>query len=393
MYHKVLVIGGSRNIGYLSSIRLLDSGATVTFLLRKVEVFDGNETIQKYVEQGKARLVQGDALIKDDVQRAWDEAAKGDDKPVDLLLFTVGFTVIPVAYAKSTHIIYARPHASKSKNPILPADRTLFLVNVPVDATDREVSLFFKNCGTVERVVYDREGLDSEQLAGEISDSDGEDEEGSMDVDAPEQPRKKRRVQKDKQTKPVPPTVVPLPTVPLRTLRKTGSSAHVVFLDASSLAKALVPPSKPRPWPSSEEPRGLAHYAALYDSRRPPLDVVKAHADTSMNLFEFELAQAKQKSTYRKGEAIVDEDGFTLVTRGGAYGQTLGGGVGVASKTFQMTGRTGSKKKKEPKEKETFYAFQKAEKQRKALLDLKKNFEADKARIEKLKESRRFKPY
>ncbi|KIJ19371.1 hypothetical protein PAXINDRAFT_127493 [Paxillus involutus ATCC 200175] len=311
-----------------------------------------------------------------------------------------GFTVIPVAYAKSTHIIYARPHASKSKNPTLPADRTLFLVNIPVDATDREVSLFFKNCGTVERVVYDREGLDSEQLAGEISDSDDEDEEGtgsSMDVDAPEnneeQPRKKRRGQKDKKAKPVPPTVVPLPTVPLRTFRKTGSSAHVVFLDASSLAKALVAPPKPRPWPSSEEPRGLAHYAALYDSRRPPLGVVKAHADTSMNLFEFELAQAKKKSVYRKGEAIVDEDGFTLVTRGGAYGQTLGGGVGVASKTFQMTGRTGSKKKKEPKEKETFYAFQKAEKQRKALLDLKKNFEEDKARIEKLKESRRFKPY
>ncbi|KIJ16659.1 hypothetical protein PAXINDRAFT_74801, partial [Paxillus involutus ATCC 200175] len=97
MYHKVLVIGGSRNIGYLSSIRLLDSGATVTFLLRKVEVFDGDETIQRYLEQGKARLVQGDALIKDDVQRAWDEAAKGDDTPVDLLLFTVGIVGSPNA--------------------------------------------------------------------------------------------------------------------------------------------------------------------------------------------------------------------------------------------------------------------------------------------------------
>ncbi|KAF9220200.1 hypothetical protein BS17DRAFT_797851 [Gyrodon lividus] len=92
MHHKVLVIGGSRNIGYLSSIRLLDSGATVTFLLRRVEAFDDNEIIQKYVKEGKARLVQGDALIKDDVQRAWDEAVKGDDKPVDLLLFTVGST-------------------------------------------------------------------------------------------------------------------------------------------------------------------------------------------------------------------------------------------------------------------------------------------------------------
>ncbi|KAF9220201.1 hypothetical protein BS17DRAFT_358592 [Gyrodon lividus] len=312
-----------------------------------------------------------------------------------------GFTVIPVSYSRSTHIIYARAHVSKTKNPTFPAERTLFLVNVPVDATDREISLFFKNCGTVERVVYDRDVFDDEQLGGENSDSDDEDEDegtgSSMDVDPPEntegQPRKRRKSRKDAKGKPVPPTVVPLPTVPLRTLRKTGSSAHIIFLDASSLEKALIPPLKPRSWPSSEEPKGLVHYAAVYDSRRPPLDAVRAHADTSMDLFEFELAKTKQKSVYRKGEAIVDEDGFTLVTRGGAYGQALGGGVGVASKTFQATGRTGSKKKREPKEKDAFYAFQKAEKQRKALLDLKKNFEADKARVEKLKESRRFKPY
>ncbi|KAF9222317.1 hypothetical protein BS17DRAFT_783512 [Gyrodon lividus] len=84
-------------------------------------------------------------------------------------------------------------------------------------------------------------------------------------------------------------------------------------------------------------------------SRRPPLDAVKAHVDTPVDPFEFELAKAKKKSVYRKGEAIVDEDGFTLVTRGGAYGQAHDGGVGVASKTFQATGRTGSKKKREPK--------------------------------------------
>lgn len=56
-----------------------------------MEAFDNDETIQRYIEKGKARLVKGDVLIKDDVQRAWDEAAKGDDnKPVDLLVFSVG---------------------------------------------------------------------------------------------------------------------------------------------------------------------------------------------------------------------------------------------------------------------------------------------------------------
>ncbi|KAG6331250.1 hypothetical protein ID866_7835, partial [Astraeus odoratus] len=88
---KVLSVGGSRNIGYYTSIRLL--GATVTFLLRSTAVFDKDETIQKHVASGKARLVKGDALVKEDVERAWAEASKGDDnRPVDFLVFTVGGT-------------------------------------------------------------------------------------------------------------------------------------------------------------------------------------------------------------------------------------------------------------------------------------------------------------
>jgi len=107
---------------------------------------------------------------------------------------------------------------------------------------------------------------------------------------------------------------------------------------------------------------------ALYDSLRPPLDAVREHADTSMELYEYEVAKGKQKSSHRKGEVIVDEDGFTLVTRGGAYGKTLGGGVGVASKTFDGSGQANrGRKKKEGKEKDAFYAFQRAEKQRKGM--------------------------
>ncbi|KAJ7614598.1 ribosomal RNA-processing protein 7-domain-containing protein [Mycena polygramma] len=307
-----------------------------------------------------------------------------------------GFTVLPVSYAgASTHYIYARAHTGSKKNvspQALPDGRTLFLVNVPPDATERELSLLFKGAGTVEKVVFD---LDAQEALVEDDDSDDEDEE--MEDDAEEvaddagegQPRKRRKL-----SKPVPPKVIPLPSTSLRRLRPTGRTAHLVFLDASSLERALAPQPKTRPWPTSEEPAGVAHYAALYDSLRPPLDTVRAHADSAMELFEFEQRQAKQQSKYRKGEAIVDEDGFTLVTRGGAYGQTLGGGVAVASKKFQESGETRTRnKKKEPKQKANFYAFQKAEKQRNDLMELKKNWEADKAKVEKLKASRRFKPY
>jgi ribosomal RNA-processing protein 7 len=319
-----------------------------------------------------------------------------------------GFTIIPVTYSSSTHIIYARPHSGSKKTPkqTLPNGRTLFLVNVPPDATERELILLFKHAGTVEKVVFDDDVM--ELLEAEESES--EREEGAvMEDESQEQPRKKRKVLKDDTG---PPKVSPLPRTPLRTLRKTGACAHVIFLDSSSLERALTTPQKSRPWPRSpDEPSGLAHYTALYDSLRPPLDVVREHADTSMELYEYELARSKQKYSHRKGEAVVDEDGFTLVTRGGAYGKTLGGGVGVANKTFDGSSQNQhGRKKKEGKEKDAFYAFQKAEKQRKgmfpcrcfnpdanrrhaAIMDLKKNWEADKAKVEKLKESRRFKPY
>ncbi|KAI5983087.1 ribosomal RNA-processing protein 7-domain-containing protein [Pisolithus albus] len=315
-----------------------------------------------------------------------------------------GFAVIPVAYAHSTHIIYAKAHASFSKptKSIFPPARSLFLVNVPVDATERELSLFFRYAGTVERVVFDQTDLGDLELHGHASgsgsaseDGDSEGPDTSMDVDAEEnaesRPRKSRKDKK--KDEPTPPAVVPLPAGPHRTLHKTGAVAHVVFLDSSVLTKALTPLPKPRVWPSSEEPRGVARYRALYDEQRPRLDIVKAHADTAMELYEFELAKSRHKSAYRKGEALVDKDGFTMVVRGGAYGKTLGGGVSVASKQFQAAGKTGNKQKKEPREKTLFYAFQKAERQRQAIMDLKNNFEEDKARVERLKRSRRFRPY
>ncbi|KAG1742654.1 permease for cytosine/purines, uracil, thiamine, allantoin-domain-containing protein [Suillus paluster] len=53
-----------------------------------------NETIQNYVKKGKARLVQGDALVKSDVRQAWSEAQGSDSEPtqVDFLIFTVSGT-------------------------------------------------------------------------------------------------------------------------------------------------------------------------------------------------------------------------------------------------------------------------------------------------------------
>lgn len=322
-----------------------------------------------------------------------------------------GFTVIPVSYSSSSiHYLYGRSHSETQKEfaNSLPSGRTLFLANVPPDATERAFIQLFRSCGTVERVIFDS-GIPEvdKESDGEEDEAEVEDEEMSVNNGYDEQSSKRRRPAQVK-----PPRMIPLPLKQIQGLRKSARSAYIVFLDSSSLDRTLTLPHKIRPWPLSEEdPSGLLYYKTLYSTLRPPLDAVRTHADSWIDVYEYELSTTKQKSKYRKGEAIVDEDGFTLVTRGGAYGQTLGGGVAVASKRFQKTGQsTRTRTKKESKEKESFYGFQKAEKQRNGakiyallfvlgvhmmteLINLKRKWEEDKAKVEKLKASRRFKPY
>ncbi|EIM88294.1 uncharacterized protein STEHIDRAFT_95369 [Stereum hirsutum FP-91666 SS1] len=340
-------------------------------------------------------------------------------------------TVLPITYSdECLHFLYIRAHnpgsSAKAKAKSLPSGRTLFIVNPPPDATEREITLLFKSCGTIERVVFGSPQSDAADGGdGESSeDTDMEDDE-EVEEDEEDEPMKgpaskRRKLDKDgRSARLSAPQVFPLPSTPLRIIRPTGRFAYVVFLDSSSLERALSlssqPPKKksastssppyPRPWLlDPEAPSGLAHYTALYDVSRPPMDVIRLHADSSIELYDYNLEKRKRalqkESKYRKGEAIVDEDGFTLVTRGGAYGQAVGGGVGVASKKF-MDG-TGKKKdesggtrkrKKGKKEKEAFYAFQVHEKKRKDLMDLKANFEKDKEKVEQLRASKKFKPY
>lgn len=290
-------------------------------------------------------------------------------------------------------MLYIRAHVggtSRNANKAQwPEDRTIFLVNVPPDATEREITFLFKSCGTVERVVFDAD------RPGEESDEESDAESAESDASSLSQQshsrKKAKAVAKSSTFEQGPPSrgqrpkVEPLPVAPLRTLRRTGQTAHVVFLDASSCTRALAFAQahagvKPVSWPTNadeERPRGLAHYIKQYESARPPLDAVRAHADSAIARFDFDLAARKaalrRESKYKKGEALVDEDGFTLVVRGGAYGQAVGGGVGVASRKFMdehtkgihgKESRSKRKRHKEGKEKDAFYAFQIHEKKR-----------------------------
>jgi len=112
----ILVFGGSRNIGYYTTLRLLsksrfplmkgsfvpdiltnsdcrvrttDHGHSATLLLRNANTFDNDERMQPHVESGRAQLVLGDALVLDDVKRAWEKATDFG-RVVDYVVFSIG---------------------------------------------------------------------------------------------------------------------------------------------------------------------------------------------------------------------------------------------------------------------------------------------------------------
>ena len=290
-----------------------------------------------------------------------------------------GFNVLPVAYTETiTHFMYVKAHMGSKKRKRFPDGRTLFVVNVPPDATEKELVDLFSYAGTVEKVVFDQDYEDQEEvILDEVNETDSEEEGTGMEVEdgavvsgsgsgEPSMSRKRKRGSKMKEDEP--PVVVPLPTAPLRTYRQSGQTAHIVFLDTSSVERAISKAFKRRPWPQSSEPNGLDYVLSLDKALHPPMDIIREHANSYMARYDWEQEKQKQKSTYKKGEAIVDEDGFTLVTKGGAYGQTLGGGVGVMSRQVAEKLKDGGdlegKKKKKKKEKEGFYAFQVHEKKR-----------------------------
>ncbi|KDN48325.1 hypothetical protein RSAG8_02917, partial [Rhizoctonia solani AG-8 WAC10335] len=99
----VLLLGASRNIGYLVAHRLLAKGHTCTFLLRRTDAMESDPSMSEYVRNGLAKLVGGDALVREDVQKAWDVANSGGQVEVIFsgiggypsLSFTKGFVQNP----------------------------------------------------------------------------------------------------------------------------------------------------------------------------------------------------------------------------------------------------------------------------------------------------------
>ncbi|CAE6460637.1 unnamed protein product [Rhizoctonia solani] len=85
---RVLLFGASRNTGYFVAQRLLAKGHTCTLLLRKPEAMESDPAMSGFIKDGKVKLVGGDALAQEDVQKAWNIASS--EGQVDVVFFGIG---------------------------------------------------------------------------------------------------------------------------------------------------------------------------------------------------------------------------------------------------------------------------------------------------------------
>lgn len=171
-------------------------------------------------------------------------------------------------------------------------------------------------------------------------------------------------------------------------------------------------------------PLGLAYFLARHDTLRPALPLIKSHADSSVKRYTFlrshphldpersanggigQMVGGIKIASYGPEGEPLDEDGFTIVLPGGKYGRSLGSAGGAVKFARRSKSEIEEELKKSKAMKgqmeglEDFYRFQTRERRKEKLADMRRQFEEDRLKIEKLKDAggekggkRRFKPY
>ncbi|RIB17489.1 ribosomal RNA-processing protein 7-domain-containing protein [Gigaspora rosea] len=254
----------------------------------------------------------------------------------------------------SIHYCYFKSHDprinTRDNSTILPAERTLFITNLPVDTTEHHIQNIFEECGIIDRILF--HGKKKKQKFNETAENSVL--EGSRNLLIP------------------------------------GSTAHIVFKDSEGLTNALNMVQKKRIWNIRDQdipPLGLKRWLQEYQKLRTDPNKLGAQVDEYMRKFE-EAEQEKHKALEARRNQP-DEDGFILVTGTGKRNINTDGTITVTAVKADVV------KNLKPKNKELvdFYRFQMREAKREKLAELRKKFEDDKRKIADLKAARRFKPY
>ncbi|KAF9928051.1 Ribosomal RNA-processing protein 7, partial [Linnemannia zychae] len=271
-------------------------------------------------------------------------------------------------YKNIHHYLYFKKHESPKEDAKTPKNRTLFVINIPIDSTESQIRELFKPCGRVVSVQFlnrVRENTltkEEREQQEELERFEREAAEIEAQVQAAGSKGKKgsanRATGSGKQDQ-----------EGQRRLYATGSQAYVVFLEEQELNKALAMKKKNRVWihtGADATPADVAKLNGLgvskwlneYHTRRPDPASLQLKVDDYMDKFERSEYEAQQAALARHN--TMDEDGFTLVTRAGNKGHNSDGVITITAAKAEDVKNLKPKKK----ELQDFYRFQMREAKR-----------------------------
>ncbi|MCJ1291683.1 Meiotic recombination protein dmc1 [Xylographa carneopallida] len=289
---------------------------------------------------------------------------------------------------QAVHYLYLHPHEPKIPTPTTP--RSLFLVNVPPDATDTQIKHLCSKqlgipSGRIEEVQFEgtRKRFHQEKTdmsSGLAPTGQAENRKKGM--------KRKRGVEEisvDHMDR------MRLPETWDRPVWHSGSNAVVVFVDRASMEAVVRAVRRVQKggekivWgdgmegktPTLGSQRYLNHQKMRYPEKTFLLETVNSFMTAYANQEKartHKLARQRQKP---------DEDGFVTVTRGGRIGP---------ARQEEAKERL-EKQKEKQKGLEDFYRFQSREKRKERAGELIRKFEQDREKVKKMRERRgRFKP-
>ncbi|CAD0111836.1 unnamed protein product [Aureobasidium uvarum] len=311
------------------------------------------------------------------------------------------YTILPLsipptaAFPVATkHYLYLRPNAPKIATDTTP--RELFIVNLPIDATEPHLRNLFAAHGggaRVERVEFEGARTGRKITAPVTSKSGKKRKRGGDGAEA---------------------NKVELPETWDRSVGRSGNTCVVVFVDAAAAemglkeVKKVIKAGKEIVWGNDgtsdkvpalgaasefllfcfiEEclsganmvqlPGYLSHHALRF----PSTAVLQTSVDAYMTAFADQEASRARALARQRAEP--DEDGFVTVTRGGRMGPAR----------QEEAQEKAEKQKEKQKGKEDFYRFQMREKRKEKANELLKGFEEDRKKVEAMKMKRnKFRP-
>ncbi|KAI4953566.1 hypothetical protein J4E91_002413 [Alternaria rosae] len=289
---------------------------------------------------------------------------------------------IPAHCNDAKHYIYVKPHAPSI--PTADDERSLFIANTPVDASERNIrALFQEQLGgsMVERVEFD-----ASVPAQPMHKRWKSDKPAAQDDSVTSRGKKRKRtddaaviaegVVEDAESA--------LPRLWNSEVRKSGSGAVVVFVDKKSARGALkeiqkaVKEGRSISWKGGEG-LGVERYKSHNTLIYPTPTLLQASLNAYLTQFNaLETARNRIRKTSR---SVPDEEGFMTVTRGGRVGPAR---LEEAEKKKAEL----DERKRNHRATDDFYRFQNRERRKEAEGLLKRKFEEDRRRVEGMRERR-----